>query len=435
MPTALPHDRAPVAPNRGISAIGNTFAFLALVGPVLAIFAPLSLAPLLAVVAVAAILVIAFSQRRVPVVSRAAAFVLGALVVWAAVTLLWTLDPVRGSIGVGRIAFMFFAGLVLVRAGRDLDDAGRRRVGSALAAGTLVAVAVVGIDAYGNGPIVTAVRTAAGKPGGYEPWMLNRPVLGLLLFFWPFLVVIRRKLRILAFLAVSVPCLVALGGTQSTTAALAAAAGFAIAFVAAGDRRIAAVKWAVAVAVAVAVLGAPAYTLGVKAFSGQKIESSWMSSIGHRLYIWDFVAGRVQEKPLRGWGLESSPSIPGGHAPPGNPAPGASDTAKALQAYEAQLLPLHPHNAGLQIWLELGLPGALLFLAFLLIALRAAAHAHPDARLRATCLGQYVAIFIVAELAFGIWQSWWISGIALSAALTAAVLPGRESTATRGAAT
>ena len=58
-------------------------------------------------------------------------------------------------------------------------------------------------------------------------------------------------------------------------------------------------------------------------------KTSW----GSRLEIWRFVSGLVENKPLFGWGLDSSRVFPG-------------------------LIPLHPHNAAVQIWFELGAVGA-----------------------------------------------------------------------------
>ena len=67
-------------------------------------------------------------------------------------------------------------------------------------------------------------------------------------------------------------------------------------------------------------------------------------SAGHRLLIWSFVGTRISERPALGWGLDSSRAIPGGKY--------------EIRPGQARL-PLHPHNAALQIWLELGGIGAL----------------------------------------------------------------------------
>ena len=65
-------------------------------------------------------------------------------------------------------------------------------------------------------------------------------------------------------------------------------------------------------------------------------------SAGHRLLIWSFTGDRIAERPLTGWGLDASRAIPGGRDP--------------IRPGEAWM-PLHPHNAALQLWLELGAPG------------------------------------------------------------------------------
>ena len=73
---------------------------------------------------------------------------------------------------------------------------------------------------------------------------------------------------------------------------------------------------------------------------------TFKTSVGHRLLIWDFAGKRIAERPLLGWGLDASRAIPGG---------------KELIRPDQKRLPLHPHDAALQVWLELGLPGAVLF--------------------------------------------------------------------------
>ena len=77
-------------------------------------------------------------------------------------------------------------------------------------------------------------------------------------------------------------------------------------------------------------------------------------SAGHRLLIWSFAGDRIAERPLIGWGLDASRAIPGGDDPI---RPGES------------WMPLHPHNAALQLWLELGVPGAVLFALLAALAL------------------------------------------------------------------
>ena len=77
-------------------------------------------------------------------------------------------------------------------------------------------------------------------------------------------------------------------------------------------------------------------------------------------------------------------------------------------------MPLHPHNAALQVWLELGAPGAALF------ALLAAAFWGALARVEwppmfAAAAGASLTIaFIDCFATYGIWQEWWLGTLSFS---------------------
>jgi O-antigen ligase len=129
-----------------------------------------------------------------------------------------------------------------------------------------------------------------------------------------------------------------------------------------------------------------------------------LSSV-HRLYIWQFSAVKAFEKPLTGWGLRASKYMPGGH-----------DQIPALG--NLQYLPLHSHNSVLQILLELGIPGLLLFTTLLVYLVRLIGRQPIDASLKATCLALMTAYVTIGFTAFGIWQYWWISaGLLASGAM------------------
>jgi len=116
-------------------------------------------------------------------------------------------------------------------------------------------------------------------------------------------------------------------------------------------------------------------------------------SAGHRLWIWSFVGDRIAEHPLVGWGLDSSRSIPGG-----------KDSIRPGESW----LPLHPHNAPLQLWLELGVPGAALF-ALIVACIWHAIAVAPWPRMFAAAAGASLASALIACVAaYGIWQEWWI---------------------------
>jgi O-antigen ligase len=137
-------------------------------------------------------------------------------------------------------------------------------------------------------------------------------------------------------------------------------------------------------------------------------------SAGHRLLIWSFAGDRIAEHPLIGWGLDASRAIPGGGE---------------LIRTDESWLPLHPHNAALQLWLELGVPGAVLFALLAGLAWRVLAAA-PWSRAFTAAAGAALTIALVGSLTtYGIWQEWWLGALWFSLFLvlvTARVIPGSD---------
>jgi O-antigen ligase len=142
------------------------------------------------------------------------------------------------------------------------------------------------------------------------------------------------------------------------------------------------------------------------------LPSSW----SHRIVIWQFAAERIFERPVLGWGLDASRSIPGGRAAvPWQMDPDPNDKGNRVSV--VQLMPLHPHSIALQLWLELGLLGAaaLASLAYLL-----ARRAGDDAGLAALVF----AGAAICHVSYGAWQTWWLSTLFMVAA--AALLLARR---------
>ena len=135
-------------------------------------------------------------------------------------------------------------------------------------------------------------------------------------------------------------------------------------------------------------------------------------SLRHRLLVWQFVGERIAEHPMLGWGFDASRDLPGAASPQYGPQFGG-------------VLPLHPHNAALQLWLELGLPGLLLGMAVLGLALRAAPLLSAPRLPQAAAVGAAASFVALAQASFGIWQSWWLASAWLAAAMIATTLAPR----------
>ena len=115
----------------------------------------------------------------------------------------------------------------------------------------------------------------------------------------------------------------------------------------------------------------------------------------HRVEIWQVAMEQWQASPWKGLGLEAARNLPRG------------DFVSQFTADSDKLLPLHPHNATLNILLDLGIIGAFIVAAFLVIlALRS--QKLPQ-QVSGYALAALMAAFTAAQTSYGIWQGWWVS--------------------------
>lgn len=402
----------------------SVFVALALLAPLLAVALPKAMAPL-AAIAILAIGVVQWRNRRLPDMPWPPVLIFGALVMWGLITLLWSLEPARGLATAGKLAFLLFGALLLSGAARSLDAQDRRRIGVALCVGTFLALAVLGEENWTDGAMLGLIRKQFGQPR-FEAYTLNAGTTVLVVLLWPALMALRGIAKPALWAAGFAAAVAVLATTESATATVAVLAGLAVALWGLAGRGTVLLRRGVVVLLVLATLGAPALALGKYLFGEREIANPTVSSVMHRLYIWDFVAARVREKPILGWGLESSKAIPGGHT---GPVEGrGSFREQMVRSYKTMLLPLHPHNAGLQVWVELGLPGILLFAGLLAWLVRAIGRSGLPAATAGLCLAQLVSVFCIAEVAYGIWQSWWLSAIVIGTAFTMALAPASSET-------
>ena len=112
---------------------------------------------------------------------------------------------------------------------------------------------------------------------------------------------------------------------------------------------------------------------------------------------------------MTGYGIEASRII--GRGGVDLPVLGA-DSAIRFEA-----LPLHPHNAAIQIWLELGGIGALLYAVLLFILTQMIWRQAQGLLLRASLMGGWASAVAMLHLSYGVWQFWWIATLGMIAAM------------------
>lgn len=125
----------------------------------------------------------------------------------------------------------------------------------------------------------------------------------------------------------------------------------------------------------------------------------FLANLYYRLCVWHFTASKFFERPFLGWGLGGSKNIEGGN----------QFVADGIIA-----MPVHPHNNILQIFLELGIPGALIALGFLLFVFSYIKKKFIDRVALSAALFFIFLAYVVSSMSFSVWHMWYLSWLVMA---------------------
>jgi hypothetical protein len=267
---------------------------------------------------------------------------------WASVT--WSINPTRSVAGALDITAIL-AGALIFLANPPLTDESLESLFGVLLMATLLGVAIVIADSAFGYPLQSIV---SGRPESAAATKYNRGIDYLVLIVWPQLAfaACRHRWREALLLTISVVVILAIGA--SLAGQVAALAGILVLGLALWLPRAAAATFAGGMVVFVA--GLP---FGLRLLAEHRaILAPFVKPSGlHRLEIWDYMTAHVAERPLLGWGIGSSVSVPI-----------SRDEIAHYVVQHGQ--GIYPHNQWLELWIETGALGAIVGLAFVLLVLR-----------------------------------------------------------------
>ena len=160
------------------------------------------------------------------------------------------------------------------------------------------------------------------------------------------------------------------------------------------------VRWAMVVVVAVQMLSAPWMSETIYAWIVREEVEISDPAIRHRFELWDQAAALAFERPWTGWGINAFEHR------------SIAPERLALARYMTKPEP-HPHNAGLQLWVETGIVGVLLGIAFLAAVALRIGRLPRALRPWATAL---LAVGLLPGLvSFGLWQVTYLAMVAVAA--------------------
>lgn len=378
------------APARRTPWLSGVAIFVVVMTPLLAYLAPLGFAPLLALAGLLALPGLRLTRAAAPPL-----LILVALALWAAISMTWSpfaveLSKLKGYGDIESVtALKLFLQLATYGAAvvalRGLSDAGARRAATVLAYGMTALAVVAALDSLTGAAIYQKLHLATGQAIRPDVAMvkvsLSTYVLALL--FWPAALALSRLSRPGLIWLMAIGTLVTSVVCSSDACVVALAAGGLVWLLVYFAGQVGA-KVLVGLVATPFVLAPLAVLVGVQtgaiAWLHRMVPASWDA----RLNIWTFAADHIQAHPFRGWGLDASRTF--------GPA-----------------IPLHTHNAQLQLWLELGAIGAALagvFFCWLAYGVvRLSQRSRTEA---ATAAAALVAYLVIGGLSFGVWQEWWL---------------------------
>jgi len=374
--------------------LGALAVFLMVMTPLIGYLAPLGFAPLLGLVGLLA--TPGLARSRPPMLPM---FALMLLVLWALVSLHWSpaapaLSDLKRDKDVGAftaLKLVLQLGLYGTAAATlgALSPRSARLAGRVMLFGMIALALLTGLDAVLKAKIYQAIRLATHDP--IRPDLavvkVSMPIYPLVLLFWP----CARILDAWGFRGrnILIAVMAALILTASHfTSADASGAALVIGGLAWLGTRLIGKPFVRAMIPAVATLFifAPMVVLwGVRSGFFAWLHVMAPPSWDARLNIWAFAANQIVEHALRGWGIDASRIF--GNA-----------------------IPLHTHNAALQLWLELGALGAALAAAFFAWVLyRIVAWTGENRRDGAMAAASLTSYVLIGGLSFGVWQEWWLA--------------------------
>jgi hypothetical protein len=378
----------------------------ALAGPMLAL-APLGMAPLTIAGGALTFASEIASGRGWPRPPPLPTAIVATFLLWCAISLAWDFNPADGARKLADIVLVFAAALALTGVAGRLDEAQRHSLAVWLVAGVIIGLVLLGIETIFDFPLYRLVK-------GDDPRLVDlleskRSVDSLPLIVWPGALALAGLGR--PWLGAGLALIFAAASIRLT--ASSATLGMAVSLVLLMLSAISVVLVRRLLATSIPLAFALMIPAALAAWNAGWTRVGWLKfSARHRLEIWHFAAGKILQRPFFGYGINASRAIPNG------------DAVSEFQAPGKPLIPLHPHDMFLQIWLELGFVGVVIATILLLLMLRDIGRLRPGVQRFA--LAGYGAAMIVAGLAFGIWQTWWLATIAFSAAATCAIARGDQ---------
>ncbi len=365
------------------------YAALLVVAPLISFMSLRALGSIVPGACVFLVALFLWQYRRFPIPSKGLVAVWFAFMGLVALAALNAPDPDYAWGRVSKLAMFSFSALMLWTCSKQTE--GLHPLKSIMVGAMVVTVVFGLVEGVTDGWFFKFTRHVEPV---YANIAANRPMVVLTLLIWPAVLIVAQRAGGVPVVILLVVLGLASFSAESQSSQLGVVTGSLVLALALLWPRAAA--WTCLFGGVVAILGMPFFFAFFDLEAVVGLSAMAKATILPRLELWTFVGEKVIAQFPFGYGLEAGRTL---------------SLADMDKEYFGGTLMHHPHNGVLQIWLEFGLIGALAAATAWALLLKQCLQM--DRWQAAAFLACASCFLLIASVSHGLWQSWWISALAL----------------------
>ena len=383
---------------------------LFLVWPII-VFIPFSMPIMLGLLAVNS-MVCAWSRLTLKDFFKIDIVVIVAITLWGLLSALWSVDAGRSLNVIAGVALLMLAGIVLIRSLYGLHNDTQQRLLPSFVYGMFLALGVLTVEVFTAGWLLTHVKSAVNIGEFHKPAVIIVSLLGPLMAYC----VQRKWWLTILIIGIDMVLIQAHLNSDAVSGALAISASCFGLFLL--------YKRTFKVLASLLIVGCLVSPFMARYILTPHNFATYLPQVSdahyyHRLYIWNYTAKRSAERFWTGFGIDASRHPQFKEEIVWQQKTIDNQGAETMRPIHGYTISMHPHNAFLQWWLEMGCIGVILLASVLTITMRRLQHAtRNNPRLQQACLRiTPFAVTLIACVSYGIWQNWWLATLLVSYAM------------------